>query len=235
MTASYYKKLKKFCQERGAALFDVADIYGVKKDFNLDPEEIKGLDKAISIGFPLSRKVLDGIKDHPTKLYFHHYKQVNAFLDQLALQVVNLLQQDGFGALAIPASQIVDWEKQTAHLSHKKIAQLAGLGWLGRNNLIVNPKFGSQFRLATILTDAPIASSLRGTPSEARRDEAISECAACKACIAVCPAGAIKEKQTDFDHIACYEKLREFRKLGYTDQFICGICVKACKGKKTCP
>lgn len=217
----YYKKLKAFCQSRGAALFGVADISGIKKDFDLSAAEIKGLDKAISVGFALSKKVLDGIKNHPTKLYYHHYRQVNAFLDQLSLQLVNLLQQDGFSALAIPASQIVDWKKQTAHLSHKRIAQLAGIGWLGRNNLVVNHEFGSQFRLTTILTDAALEC-----------DRFLkSDCGKCKLCISVCPAGSIKEKQSEFDHLACYEKLREFRTLGYTGQFICGICVKVCRGK----
>ena len=220
------KKLKEFCRGRGASLFGVADISGIKKDFNLDGDEIKGLDKAICIGFALSKKVLDGIKEHPTKLYFHHYRQVNAFLDQLALEVVNILQQDGYSGLAIPASQIVDWEKQTAHLSHKKIAQIAGLGWLGRNNLLVNKELGAKFRLVTILTAAPLAATKRrGTARRA------PTCGTCRACIVVCPAHAIKEEPGDFNHIACYEKLREFRKLGYTDQFICGICVKVCKGK----
>jgi epoxyqueuosine reductase QueG len=227
MTRSHYEKLKTFCQQKGAALFGVADISGVKKDFNLNSEEIYGLDKAISIGFLLSRKVLDGIKDHPTKLYYQHYKQVNAFLDRLALEVVNLLQQDGYLGLAIPASHIIDWEKQTAHVSHKKIAQLAGLGWLGRNNLLVNKDFGAQFRLVTILTDAPLAE----TYAVGATRRVAPTCNNCRACISACPAGAIKENSEDFDHIACYEKLREFRKLGYTDQFICGTCVKACRGK----
>ena len=56
----------------------------------------------------------------------------------------------------MPASQIVDWEKQTAHLSHKKIGELAGIGFIGRNNLLVNPEIGSRFRLATILTNMPL-------------------------------------------------------------------------------
>jgi len=217
----YNKKIKKFCQERGVVLFGVTDISAIKDEFKLDKNEIKGLDRAISFGFALSGKVLDGVTEHPTKLYYHHYKQANAFLDQLALQIVNLLGQDGFNALAIPASQIVDWQKQTAHLSHKKIGQMAGLGWIGRSNLLVSPKFGAQFRLTTILTDAPL-----------KYDKPLkNDCGKCRACVVVCPAKAIKEKPQDFDHIACYEKLREFRKLGYTDQFICGICVKVCKGK----
>ena len=226
---NYYKKIKTFCQEKGAGLFGVADISDIKDSFNLAEDEIGGMDKAVSVGFILSKKVLDGIKEHPAKLYYHHYRQVNSFLDQLALGIVNLLRQDGFNGLAIPASQIVDWEKQTAHLSHKRIAEFAGLGWIGRNNLLVNPKFGSQFRLVTVLTNAPIL-TFKARSSKAYLALA---CGDCRVCMTVCPAGAIKENPADFDHKACYEKLREFRKSGYVDQYICGLCVRVCPGSST--
>jgi len=215
-------KLKKFCMDQGASLFGVADISKVKKDFNLQPEEIQGLDRAICIGYALSKKVLDGAKDHPTKLYYHHYKQVNSLLDQIALQVVSLLQKNGFNGLAIPASQVLNWEKQEVHLSHRKIARMAGLGWIGRSNLLINEKIGSNFRLVTVLTDALLVP-----------DKEINfGCSKCRACVIVCPAKAIKDEPLDFDHVSCYEKLREFRKLGYGDQYICGVCVRVCRGNK---
>jgi epoxyqueuosine reductase QueG len=123
-------------------------------------------------------------------------------------------------ALPIPASQIIDWERQQAHLSHKKIGRLAGLGWIGRNNLLVNPEFGAQFRLVTVLTNMPLKPD---KPLE-------SDCGECRRCLSCCPAAAIKEKQEDFDHKACFNKLKEFRRSGIVSQFICGVCVKACRG-----
>ncbi|MEO0087241.1 MAG: 4Fe-4S double cluster binding domain-containing protein, partial [candidate division WOR-3 bacterium] len=57
------------------------------------------------------------------------------------------------------------------------------------------------------------------------------DCGDCYACINICPAGAIKEKKEDFDHLKCFEKLKEFQKKGYVGQYICGLCVKVCKGK----
>ncbi|MCK7514948.1 MAG: hypothetical protein MZV70_70385 [Desulfobacterales bacterium] len=48
-----------------------------------------------------------------------------------------------------------------------------------------------------------------------------------------CPAGAINEAPEDFEHKACYETLKEFRRKGYTSQFICGICVRDCRGPET--
>jgi epoxyqueuosine reductase QueG len=56
------------------------------------------------------------------------------------------------------------------------------------------------------------------------------DCGDCRFCVKICPSGAIKDKPSEFDHIKCFEKLKEFQKQRLVDQYICGICVKACKG-----
>ena len=217
-----YKELEKFCLEHGADLFGVADISEIKHEFNLPEELIGDLDKAICLGVRLSAKILNDIDKAPTKLYFHHYKTANFFLDQLGFQVSNYIQRKVALALSVPASQIVDWQKQSAHVSHKKIGVLAGLGWIGRNNLLVNPKLGSQFRLVTVFTNLKI-----------KVDKPLTkDCADCYDCLKVCPVGAITKKKEDFDHLKCFEKLKEFQKSGVVGQYICGICVRECKGGK---
>ncbi len=220
-TNDHYPQLKKFSLEKGFDLFGVADITEVKKEFALSQEVIKGMDRAVSVAVRLSSGILEEIIDAPTRLYFHHYRCANTFLDQAAFQLSQYIQRKGYRALPIPASQIVDWQKQSAHLSHKKVAVLAGLGWLGRNNLVVNKKLGAQFRLATILTDMPLKAD----------KPAADTCGNCRACVAACPAGAIKENAIGFDHQRCFEKLKDFQKQRLVDQFICGVCVTNCKGK----
>jgi epoxyqueuosine reductase QueG len=143
-------------------------------------------------------------------------------LDQLALKAANFIQKRGYLALPIPASQILDWQKQKAHLSHKQLGVLAGLGWIGRNNLLVHKKLGSQFRLVSILTNMPLEID---KPTK-------DNCGRCKLCVTICPAGAIKENPSDFDYINCFEKLKEFQKQKLVDQYICGVCVKVCKGEE---
>ncbi len=215
------QQIKNFCKNLGADLFGVADIKDAKNGFEFLPD-LDSFNRAICLGARAQTAILDDIKDAPTKLYFHHYRTINMLLDQMALRVANFLQNSGFLALPIPASQIVDWQKQSAHLSHKKIGYLAGLGWLGRNNLLVNKKFGSQFRLVTILTDLDL-----------KADKPTKEnCADCFACVVSCPVGAIKNEAKGYDHLKCFEKLKEFQKQHIVEQYICGICVKACKGKK---
>lgn len=218
-------KIESYARELGVSLFGVADISQVRDEFAL-PEGLRDrFSHAISMGKRLVGDVLEDIQDGPTQLYFHHYRQLNFFLDRAALLVSSRVQDLGFRALPIPASQVIDWQKQRAHLSHKKIGRLAGLGWIGRNNLLVNPDFGARFRLVTVLTDIPLEPS---KPMAA-------DCGACRKCLSICPADAIKERPEDFDHLACFEKLKEFRKRGIVAQFICGICVKACSGTSLSP
>jgi len=218
-----YQRLQDFKLKEGASLFGVADLTKVKTDdFLIDKKLLDKLPYAISIGVALSPTVLEEIIDHPTQLYFHHYRQINMLLDQIALKVTQYIIKEGFNALPIAASQIVDWQNQKAHISHKRIGVAAGLGWIGRNNLLVNEQYGSQFRLVSILTDLPLTPN---TPL-------LENCSECRKCIEVCPAQAIKEKPEDFQHLKCFEKLKEFQKKGYVGQYICGVCVKACNGKK---
>ncbi len=215
-----YLSLKKIAEDLGADLFGVADVRRQLAECALPSALKERFERAVVIGMRVSPSVLEEITDRPTKLYYHHYRTLNAALDQAALRISQLIMRAGFYSLAIPASQIIDWEGQRAHLSHKKMGLLAGLGWLGRNNLLVNREYGCRFRMSTVLTDMPLKAD---APSK-------QNCGECHACVAVCPASAIKEDPALFDHQACFHALKEFQRQKYVEQYICGICVKACKG-----
>lgn len=217
-----YSALKKFCRDEGIDLFGVADISRVKNEFKISPKVLQNLDKAVCLGVMLSGSILSEIEEIPTKLYFHHYKIVNSFLDHVALRLGNIIQKKGFWALAIPATQIIDWEKNTAHLSHRRLGALAGLGWIGRNNLLVNEKLGSQFRLVSILTNMPLKIDKLSKKN----------CGDCRLCVKICPSGAIRESPSDFDHLKCFEKLKSFQSQRQVEQFVCGVCVNVCRGNK---
>ena len=217
--AKNYEELKKFVLDQGISVFGVADIIEERERFLLERKTYIQFDRALSMGKRLLDSVIEDIEDRPTPLYFHHYRQLNFFLDRAAFLAASYIKERGFKALPIPASQTIDWKNQKGHLSHKKIGMLAGLGWIGWNNLLVNPKWGARFRLVTVLTDMPLEADM---PLE-------DDCGECQKCLSVCPVQAIK-RNGDFDHWACYEKLKEFHKLPLIGQHICGICVKACDG-----
>jgi epoxyqueuosine reductase QueG len=215
-----YDELESITLSSGASFFGVGPIDDLRPHFEALPlDQTKGLTRGISIGARVSDAVLKGVVIGPTRHYLHHYKMLNLLLDQCALKLSMAIQQAGYNALPIPASQIVDWKAQTAHLSHKMIALRAGLGWIGRNNLLVHPDCGSRLRLASVLTDMPLK-----TDSPMERD-----CAECKKCIEVCPVSAIKDSHKDWNKKACLEKLKYFAKAHNVGQYICGLCVKVCK------
>jgi epoxyqueuosine reductase QueG len=213
--------LEQLRQECALDLLGVADMRGHVDMLAGFPEKVRdSAPLAVVIGLRVSRAVLSTLEDGPNLLYFHHYRQVNAQLDRAATTISAGIERQGYWALPIPASQVVDWENMAGQVSHKAIAHLAGLGWRGRNNLLVTPQLGSQVRLTTILTDLPSAPD---HPLE-------GDCGSCHRCVAVCPAKAIGETPAEFDMPACHEKLSEFRKTRRVQQHICGVCVKTSPG-----
>ncbi len=215
------ESLKRWAEDNRISKFGIAEIdKDLKSFFYLSSEENQNYPLAISLAVRLSRAVFESLTDHPTELYKWHYRQANARLDQLAFSLAMYIQEQGFRALPIPASQIIDWKNQKAHLSHRHVAVAAGLGWIGRNNLLVTKEFGSQGRLVTILTDWPLQ------PNQAQP----FSCGKCFNCIAACPVEAIGKSAAKWDYEKCYVLLDYFVRKLQVGVHICGLCVKACPG-----
>jgi epoxyqueuosine reductase len=214
-----YTKLKKLAVNDGMALFGACDITSIRKQFLLPAETAEKFHTGISIGYRLSEGVLSTLTDAPNQLYYFHYQRANLLLDHTALKLCGLIQNKGFSAFPVPASQVIDWDKQYGVVSHREIARLAGHGWYGRNNLLVNPLYGSNVRFTSVLTDMPLKMN----------KEIKGNCGTCQACVSVCPSHAIS--QDGFDIKLCREKLIEFTKTKRIGQMICGVCIKACNGR----
>lgn len=225
MSESLVEQLKSDAADGGISVFGTCNLEELALDYpDLLTELPGGFTRALVFGMPVPGACLAGIVDRPTLIYFHHYRQLNYILDRFATRAAITLEAAGASALAVPASQIVSWTPlPRGHISHKLLAAAAGLGWWGRNNLLVSPRHGSRLRLASVLTDLPIDAS--NSPVE-------SKCGSCRACVPACPAGAIKDDPEDFDADACSGKLAEFSKITFIGQRICGVCVKACKPGK---
>jgi epoxyqueuosine reductase len=91
--------------------------------------------------------------------------------------VADRLRADGWQArVVVDDNALVD----------RAAAQRAGLGWYGRNTLLLLPGLGSWFVLGSVVTDAPLA------PTPPAGHSAPAEgCGTCRRCRTACPTGAL--------------------------------------------
>jgi len=213
------KILRKRITEWGASMVGFGNLD------DLLPDELKRFHTGISIAIRLSDAIIDGIEKGPTLTYAYHYRVTNQLLDSIALKASNVLQSRGYEALPIPASQRVNQEKLEGLFPHKTVATRAGLGWIGKNALLISLKYGPRIRLVSVLTDALLTVS---------QPISKSRCGECSLCVKVCPAKALtgkswqeKIKREDLIDVSlCHEVTqRNKKKFG---EAICGICVSVC-------
>ncbi|MFH1490868.1 MAG: tRNA epoxyqueuosine(34) reductase QueG, partial [Pseudomonadota bacterium] len=86
----------------------------------------------------------------------------------------------------------------SAPVLERSFACAAGIGFIGKNNMLINPGYGSFFFLAEILTTAPMVFNPSG-PME-------SLCGSCNLCMKACPTGAL-ERPFSLDASRCLSYL----------------------------
>lgn len=102
----------------------------------------------------------------------------------------------------------------------------AGFGELGKHGSIINRELGSSFRLAAVLTDAPLVAA---APDNFGADDF---CLGCRICTDACPPDAIAPERrlvrgvtkwaVDFDRCLPY----------FAESYGCGICIAVCPWSK---
>ena len=227
---SFQAWLERTAREHGADLFGVADLTPVI-DFicTQGGERLREFPRAISIGIRLTDAVVNELRRHddPEAIlpYETEYFSVNSRLDNVSALLTKTIRQEGYLADAIPASQTIDSDTLSGLISHKLVANLAGLGWIGKSCLLITRDYGPRVRLATVLTDAPLTTGSRMN----------MDCDGCDACVRICPvmafAGApfnpLEPREVRFKANLCNSYMaRRVGPLG--EEGLCGLCVYAC-------
>ncbi len=115
----------------------------------------------------------------------------------------------------------------SAPVMERQWARQSGLGWLGKNTLLIHPRRGSYFFLAELIIDLPLE------PDHPIKDH----CGTCTACIDACPTDAIDKEGYLLDASKCISYLTielkdrippEFHGKMENWVFGCDICQQVC-------
>lgn len=215
-------KLERKLRDQGASLVGFADLR------DLPAESRRSFPVGISIAVALDPGVISRITWGPNPEYFEEYTRVNSLLEHLGLCALGLLKEEGFQGMAL-LTTTEDFDRETLRtpLPHKTVATKAGLGWIGKNTLLVTETFGSALRLTSVLTDAPF---------DTARPVTASRCKQCFTCVDSCPGRAPsgevwvagKDRDAFFNVHACLKTAKEFSSKAGIPATICGICIPVC-------
>jgi ferredoxin len=168
----------------GASHVGIADLTRAYEALPDSFAECGRLLTGISICVPEDDDLLDGLPRTDDAYRTCHYDVKIALALQIADKICHTLVQGGFRAHRLSHPPKI---KPTG--LYKLVGRFAGLGWIGKNHLLVTPERGPRVALATVLTDAPLPPTA-DKPMEDR-------CGDCTKCIDICPIQAFKDEPLD--------------------------------------
>jgi epoxyqueuosine reductase QueG len=206
-----------------------ADIVGIGDISILPPEVRKNMIYGIAVAISLDPDVIKGIEYGPTMEYYLEYDKLNEKLDEIVTLGAQYIQSKGYEAVAQTVSEVSKTETEySSLLPHKTVATRAGIGWIGKNAMLVTKEFGSAVRISAILTNASL---------QADKSMNESRCMECMCCKEACPGEAItginwsiaSYRDMFFDSIKCRKAARRITKERLNiDKTLCGKCIFVC-------
>ena len=214
-------KLKEFIFEQGADLVGIAPIerFAQAPEGHRPDDYLIAARSVVVIAFRLFDSIMDALPQSRPR-YTEHFFTTNMELNICANKTAHFLVEQGFDSAPIYYSGA---EYRIPHdtpffdeMSFKHAAVEAGLGRMGRNQLLITPQFGPRIRLIIVLTQAELQ------PDEKIEKELCNIESCGYRCLVNCPVEALKKDGT-MDKRACatymFETLNPLR---------CGMCIVSC-------
>lgn len=179
--------IQNFAEENQIDIIKVVDIT------SLSVEENRGFSYAILLVNVLPKEYIDKLnQEKEAENAFSLSYEIFNKTDELADELATIIQQKGYQAIS-QSEKCIDFrgeyneETKSSILPHKKIAVMSGLGWIGKNNLLITEQYGAAISMCSVLTDMLL---------NAVKSEIISSrCGECNLCVKVCPVQAIHGKK----------------------------------------
>jgi epoxyqueuosine reductase QueG len=154
--------------------------------------------------FPAARSVIVFGKEVPVSVYRMQKKEktrgmleVAEALDNTAKKLAALLEKNQVPAKPVPLYlpvRLTDGNVQGL-VRLKPVAAAAGLGSIGKNTVLFNPRFGPRLLLSGVVTSRH-ARNTRRTETIEGKIEGLA-CTGCGRCVRVCPEGALGSADVD--------------------------------------
>jgi epoxyqueuosine reductase QueG len=137
-------------------------------------------------------------------------------LGQAVNKIARYLRKRGYGAQAGAALG--------GDVNYPLLAQMGGLGWIGKHGLLISPGTGPSQRIAAVFTTIENLPAAPMNPHSWIADF----CSSCGKCVRACPAGAIYDVKPTMpdggpqhiDHRKCA--------VPFSNTMGCSVCIKEC-------
>jgi epoxyqueuosine reductase len=223
-----WEQISQLALSGGAFRVGCADIRSLQ-DLQVGDPTTLDYPSAVSFAVEIPPAAANASMKAPSEEMREAYKQCNKKLKQIGAQVVESLSSAGFQARFVdPAERIVP-EKLLGPISHKAVAHQSGIGWIGKNGLLITDEHGPRFRMGTVLTNMAIVEK------PVLLD---CQCGECTLCIDECPTNSLKATTGFKDHPQDREQVIDWGKCGKYEKALigdgsrpekaCGRCISVC-------
>ncbi len=168
------RRIGHLAREMGASHAGIADLRRMHEIQPKSFEECGPLLTGISICVPENDDLLDGLPMTDDAYRTSHYNEKIGLALKIGNRIAAMLDDAGYNA-----HRLSHPPKKGPTGLYKAVAHLAGIGWIGKNRLLITPERGPRVALAAVLTDAPLPPTA-DKPMENR-------CGTCTRCIDICP------------------------------------------------